>query len=121
MFDTSTNFDVPISDRARRFRSVLGLVLASGIACSTAFLETAPVAAQQDAACGAEVITAHGEPSRYEWLAKTKARANWRRRVRGLPGLGPNYADWKHAADQTMSCISGTAGSVCTISGIPCR
>ncbi|MCB1506111.1 MAG: hypothetical protein KDJ47_14130 [Hyphomicrobiaceae bacterium] len=84
-------------------------------------LDAAGVAMAQTAGCTASAVSARGEPSRFEWVAKTKARANWRRRVRALPGLGPSYADWKKAADLEESCISGPAGTVCSISGVPCR
>ena len=71
--------------------------------------------------CADAPISARGEPSRFEWLAKTKARANWRRRVRLTPGLGPAFADWKMASNLENSCISGPAGSVCTLTAVPCR
>ena len=54
----------------------------------------APVLKADAATCAGSAIEARGEQSRYEWLAKTKARANWRRKVRATPGLGPTYANW---------------------------
>lgn len=72
------------------------------------------------AKCAAASVTAKGEESSYEWLAKTKARANWRRKVRSLPDLGAAYADWGKATNTEEKCLSGPAGSVCTFTGTPC-
>lgn len=92
------------------------LALAAGLAGAPA-----RVSAQTPSACAANPVTARGEPSRYEWLAKTKARANWRRRVRLVPELGATYADWKLAADIEEKCLIGDAGTVCILTGTPCR
>ena len=54
----------------------------------------APVAAQT---CASPLISARGEPSSFEWLAKTKAQANWRSRVRATRDLGAAYATWSLA------------------------
>lgn len=70
--------------------------------------------------CAASPVSARGEESHFLWLAKTKARANWRRKVRSLPGLGPNYANWARAANTEERCLSGPAGSVCAFTGTPC-
>lgn len=97
---------------------VIALALAGGagmlVSCAV------PVVAAE-LKCGTDVVTARGEKSRFEWMARMKVRANWRRRVRAMPGLGPAYADWKKAADLEESCLSGSAGVVCTINGRPCR
>ena len=66
-------------------------------------------------------VTARGEPSSFEWLAKTKARSNWRHRVRLTPELGPDFSDWKAAADIDESCLVGPDGTVCTLTARPCR
>lgn len=71
--------------------------------------------------CAANAISARGELSRYLWLAKTKARANWRSRVRATTGLGPDYATWSRAREATETCTSGARGTICVVSGIPCR
>ena len=71
--------------------------------------------------CASEAVTARGENSRFMWSAKTKARANWRRRVRGLPGLGPDYDNWSRAQDADEKCLSGPAGTLCIFTGTPCK
>lgn len=73
------------------------------------------------ATCGPDQVSAKGEPSRFSWLAKTKARANWRRKVRAMPGLGPAYATWAQADDTTERCLSGPKTTVCIFTGTPCR
>ncbi len=70
--------------------------------------------------CAGSPVEARGEPSRYEWLAKTKARANWRRKVRATPGLGATYANWTHAENTDEHCLTGPAGTVCIFTGTPC-
>lgn len=72
-------------------------------------------------ACAGESVEARGEPSRYLWLAKTKARANWRVKVRGTPGLGPDYANWARAQNTDERCYSGPTGNLCVFSGTPCK
>ena len=73
------------------------------------------------ATCHDTAVTARGEPSRFVWLAKTKARANWRREVRTLEGLGPDWAVWPNAADTTERCVSGPEGTLCIFTGTPCK
>lgn len=80
-----------------------------------------PVPAQTSPTCARDVVTARGEPSSFEWIAKTKARANWRHRVRLMPELGPDYSDWKAAADIDESCLVGPEGTVCSLTARPCR
>lgn len=70
--------------------------------------------------CADHALTARGEPARLEWLAKTKARANWRARVRATPGLGDAYSGWRQARDPQEQCQPSAAGVVCTFSGVPC-
>ncbi len=72
------------------------------------------------APCAGSPVEARGEQSRYEWLAKTKARANWRRKVRLTPGLGPTYANWAHAENTEERCLTGPAGTLCIFTGLPC-
>lgn len=97
-------------------RALASAGLATALACPPSAAH-----AQQATACAASPVVARGEPSRYEWLAKTKARANWRQRVRLNPQLGPAYSDWKLAADIEEKCLSGGAGTVCILTGTPCR
>ena len=80
----------------------------------------APVLKADAATCAGSAIEARGEQSRYEWLAKTKARANWRRKVRATPGLGPTYANWAKAENTEERCLTGPAGTVCKFTGTPC-
>lgn len=70
--------------------------------------------------CTDHALTARGEPARLEWLAKTKARANWRARVRATPGLGDAYSGWRLARDAIEECRPGKGGMVCTFTGVPC-
>lgn len=97
-----------------------GAIVAAAIAAALVCPPSAALA-QPTTTCAASPVTARGEPSRYEWLAKTKARANWRRRVRLNSLLGPAYSDWKLAADIEEKCLSGGAGTVCIMTGTPCR
>ena len=73
------------------------------------------------ATCHDKAISARGEPARFEWLAKTKARANWRRQVRATTGLGTDWAVWAQAADTEERCLSGPAGVLCIFTGTPCK
>jgi len=77
--------------------------------------------AQSAKTCTSAAVMARGEPSTFEWLARTKARANWRHRVRSTPELGTEYSDWKLAANLEESCLVGSDGTVCTITAVPCR
>jgi hypothetical protein len=94
------------------------LVLLAVITTSALTLSHAIVRADT---CVPDSVTARGENSRFEWSAKTKARANWRRKVRTIPGLGPDYANWSRAKNTEERCIAGPAGSVCIFSGVPCK
>ena len=77
--------------------------------------------AQADDTCSETPIVARGEQARYVWLAKVKTRALWRRKVRSIPGLGPDYAHWARAQNTEERCLSGGAGTVCIFTGTPCR
>lgn len=70
--------------------------------------------------CSDLMIEGRGEQSRYVWLAKTKARANWRYRVRGNPKLGVAYANWARAENTEERCLTGPLGTVCIFTGTPC-
>lgn len=93
-------------------------ILAAALASIS--IVTLSVPAKADT-CAAASVTARGENSRFMWSAKTKARANWRRRVRGLPGLGPNYDNWSRAKDTDETCLSGPTGTLCIFTGTPCK
>ncbi len=98
--------------RARTMGPILILALCLPL------LLAAPLSA---ATCGPSPVVARGEESRFVWMAKTKARANWRAKVRALSNLGPDYSNWARAADTEERCLSGPAGSVCIFTGTPCR
>ena len=93
-------------------------LLAGLAALPVLFASTAPAAAQT---CAKEAVTSRSENSRFEWTAKSKARANWRLKVRKLPRLGPDYANWAHAANAEERCLSGPSGVVCVLTGTPCK
>lgn len=71
--------------------------------------------------CSDAAISARGEPARYLWLAKTKARANWRRQVRATPNLGADFANWGNADTSDERCITAENRTVCIFTGYPCR
>ncbi|MBS0233383.1 MAG: hypothetical protein JSR99_07840 [Proteobacteria bacterium] len=71
--------------------------------------------------CAPSAVTARGEESRFVWLAKTKTRANWRAKVRAIPDLGPDYANWARAENTEERCLTGPSGTVCIFTGTPCR
>jgi hypothetical protein len=87
------------------------------IALTLPLFTTSPVHAGE---CAATSIMARGEESRFVWLAKVKARALWRQKVRAMPGLGPNYANWARAQNTEERCLTGGAGTVCIFTGTPC-
>lgn len=100
--------------RALRYFSpcaALPLAIAAGCFATNALAKT----------CVDEVIEARGEEAAFQWLAKVKTRANWRRKVRTTTSLGPDYANWYIAADTEERCLSGPAGTVCTFTGRPCK
>jgi hypothetical protein len=80
---------------------------------------TASVAAA--ATCADRPVSARGEASRLEVLAKAKARGDWRAKVRALPNLGAAFADWYKAEGADYTCSAGEDGYVCTAFALPCR
>lgn len=72
------------------------------------------------ATCATQSIDARGEQSRYVWLAKSKAKATWRAKVRRTTGLGAKYAVWSRAENTEEKCLTGPAGTVCIFTGTPC-
>ena len=71
--------------------------------------------------CAPAAVSAHGEPATFQWLARTKARANWRAKVRHLKGLGAPFADWDRAENRTEDCTPSVRGIACTFAATPCR
>ena len=94
------------------FCAVLSLfVFASPLTTNTAWAKT----------CSDTVITARGEPASYRWLARTKARGNWRSKVRMMPDLGDRFANWSRAEDAQEQCVTDDGKIVCKLTGRPCR
>lgn len=97
----------------KRAQSALALV---------AFLVLAAAApAVAEPVCAGAPMSAKGEASRYQWLAKTKAHANWRAAVRAMADLGPDYANWRKAADVSYDCKDRDGLVSCTFTGTPCK
>jgi len=71
--------------------------------------------------CSDAAISARGEPARFLWLAKTKARANWRRKVRATPNLGTDFSNWGNAQTSDERCITAEGRTVCIFTGYPCK
>jgi hypothetical protein len=71
--------------------------------------------------CSDRMVQARGEPSRFEALAKAKARGNWRAQVRALPDLGAPYANWSIASSADYNCRQTKDGTACTAMAKPCR
>ena len=89
------------------------------VAVLTATLAPTPPA--NAATCADRTVQARGEPSRFEALAKAKARGNWRAQVRAMPALGPLYANWSIAQAADYQCSDDKAGYTCTAVARPCR
>jgi hypothetical protein len=88
---------------------------------TSALLACAVPAAAGAAACADKAVSARGDPSRFEVLAKAKARGNWRAKVRAMPTLGAAYADWSKALAPDYVCGQKDAQYVCTAIAHPCR
>jgi hypothetical protein len=71
--------------------------------------------------CASQIIAVRGEAASFQWLAKTKARANWRSRVRATKGLGEAYSSWNRAKVREERCETTPRGVVCTFTGTPCH
>lgn len=97
--------------RCRDAFGVIGTLLVGLAACQAATAKT----------CANEPVTARGEPARYEWLALTKARSNWRVRVRRAPTLGTLYASWTLAEAKSQDCATNPAGIRCSLTAVPCK
>ena len=73
------------------------------------------------ATCSERPVEARGDPSRFEVLAKAKARGNWRAKVRAMPTLGAPYADFNKALAADYRCSESGGEYVCVALGHPCR
>lgn len=78
-------------------------------------------AAVAAATCADLPVTARGDPSGFEMLAKAKARGNWRAKVRAMPTLGAAFADWYKALAADYRCGQEGGRHVCTAVAYPCR
>jgi hypothetical protein len=78
----------------------------------------APAAA---ATCADQPVSARGDPSRFEVLAKAKARGNWRAKVRAMPTLGAAYADFNKAQAADYRCRHEDGRHTCVAVAQPCR
>ena len=78
-------------------------------------------ARSEAATCSDQPVTARGDPSRFEVLAKAKARGNWRAKVRVLPNLGAAYADWYKASSADYQCQQMDGQYVCLAVARPCK
>lgn len=88
---------------------------------TAAFLTAVSVVPAASAVCSEQTVTVRGEISRFEVLAKAKARGNWRAKVRAMPSLGAAYADWNKALAADYSCTEHSGRYVCVATAYPCR
>lgn len=95
------------------------LILA--VAAALVSILAAPPSAEAAKTCSDEAVSARGEPAKFMWLAKTKARANWRRKVRATPGLGTGFSNWGDAETSEERCLTSEEGTVCIFTGYPCQ
>jgi len=96
--------------------SRLGKLIAS--ASVLAVIAANPVAA---ATCADKPVSARGDPSRFETLAKANARGNWRAKVRAMPTLGAAYADFNKGLAADYRCDQKEGHHVCVAVAHPCR
>ena len=73
------------------------------------------------ATCADRPVSARGDPSRFEVVAKAKARGNWRAKVRAMPTLGAAYADFNKALAADYRCSQKEGRYVCAAVAHPCR
>lgn len=88
------------------------------IAIAAVSLASSPLVAKS---CSDQPVSVRGEASSLQWLARAKAKANWRAKVRTLPDLGDPFAKWERAENAIEHCVSGPSGTICDFTGIPCR
>lgn len=95
--------------------------LTATVLATTLLLLVPRSAASAAGDCAASPVSARGEPASFEWLAKTKARANWRSRVRGTKALGEPYSTWNRADNREERCTTSNTGITCTFTATPCH
>jgi hypothetical protein len=99
-------------------RSCLGAMTFTTALLLAALAPSDPAAA---ATCADKPVTARGDPSRFEVLAKAKARGNWRAKVRAMPALGAAYADFNKAMAADYRCDQRDGRFVCLAVALPCQ
>ena len=97
---------------------VRGSIAACAAVAAVVSVAVAPAGADS---CADRAVQARGEPSRFEVLAKAKARGNWRAQVRAMPTFGPQYSNWSKALDADYRCINAEGEYTCTAVARPCR
>lgn len=105
----------------RQSLSLSRLAAAGSTGLATVLLSALLASPVMGKSCSGKSVSARGEPARFLWVAKTQARANWRRKVRAISGLGIAYENWKDAEEATERCIRSEKSSYCIFSGVPCR
>jgi hypothetical protein len=83
-------------------------------------LALAPSAAAA-ATCAERLVAARGDPSRFVVLAKANARGNWRAKVRSMPTLGADYANFNKALAADYRCSEKAGQHTCEAFGHPCK
>lgn len=73
------------------------------------------------AACAERPVAARGDPSRFVVLAKANARGNWRAKVRSMPALGAEYANFNKALAADYRCSERGGRHTCEAFGHPCK
>jgi hypothetical protein len=71
--------------------------------------------------CAEQPVAARGDPSRFVVLAKANARGNWRAKVRSLPTLGAEYANFNKALAADYRCSERAGQHTCEAFGHPCK
>ena len=97
---------------------VRGSIAACAAVAALASVAVAPAGA---VSCADRPVQARGEPSRFEVLAKAKARGNWRAQVRAMPAFGAPYSNWSRAMDADYRCGNAEGQYTCTAVARPCR
>ncbi|MGL4397227.1 MAG: hypothetical protein ACRCS9_11855 [Hyphomicrobium sp.] len=114
--------DRPTASHDRRphnHRRRIAMLALTGVLAAAVAVAAAPQPASAKT-CSQVSIEARGEQARFMWLAKSKARANWRRKVRATTGLGAPFSNWARADNTEERCLSGPAGTLCIFTGTPC-
>jgi hypothetical protein len=111
---------LPPVQRFGRDRPLVAGALGAGALAFLALtgMTTTPARAET---CGIAPVVAAGEPSRILTLAKIKARANWRAKVRALARYGGAYSNWSRAERTEETCTLHDGRYRCRAKAIPCK